>query len=197
MGQFTANPCGEIRGLLEITSRVFGDERGYFTETYHQKEFERLGILCPFVQDNQSGSTRGVLRGLHFQKNHPQGKLVRVLVGEVYDVAVDLRPGSPTYGKWHGVTLSAKMKNQFYIPAGFAHGFYVLSEKAEFAYKCTDYYHPEDEGGLAYDDLALGIDWPIPAGTSPILSEKDRHYPSLRELRQIQEREGWWKGVTW
>jgi dTDP-4-dehydrorhamnose 3,5-epimerase len=133
------------------------------------------------VQDNESRSRRGVLRGLHFQRAHPQGKLVRAVLGEVFDVAVDLRPGSPTRGKWHGVTLSGERHNQFYIPPGCAHGFLVLSEEAVFAYKCTDFYHPEDEGGLLWNDPDLGIAWPD-TGVEPILSEKDRRYPTLREL---------------
>ena len=140
------------RRIEVITPAVFGDERGYFMETYNYNDYKEAGIDMEFVQDNQSSSKKGVLRGLHFQINYPQDKLVRVVSGEVYDVAVDLREGSPTYGQWHGVLLSAENKKQFFIPKNFAHGFVVLSESAEFAYKCTDFYHPNDEGGLAWND---------------------------------------------
>lgn len=182
MGQFTITPCGGIKGLYTVEPKVFGDHRGYFMETYHYEQFKEAGLDMVFVQDNQSSSARGVLRGLHFQKQHPQGKLVRVVSGEVFDVAVDLRPGSETYGQWYGVTLSAEKKNQFYIPEGFAHGFYVLSEQAEFVYKCTDYYHPEDEGGLLWNDETVGIRWPIREGDPVILSEKDKKHPTLQQL---------------
>ncbi|NLV30746.1 MAG: dTDP-4-dehydrorhamnose 3,5-epimerase [Acidobacteria bacterium] len=165
-----------IEGLVEIQPHVFADARGYFLETWSERD-----LPIRFVQDNESRSHRGVLRGLHFQRTHPQGKLVRAVAGEVFDVAVDLRPGSPTRGNWHGVTLSGERHNQFYIPPGFAHGFLVLSEEAVFAYKCTDFYHPEDEGGIAWNDPDLGIAWPD-SGVAPILSEKDRRYPTLREL---------------
>ena len=149
-----------IEGLCLITPAVHGDERGYFMETYSQRDMEEVGINYTFVQDNQSMSTKGVLRGLHFQINHPQTKLVRVIKGEVFDVAVDLRKGSKTYGKWHGEILSEENKNQFLIPKGFAHGFLVLSDVAEFCYKCDDFYHPNDEGGIAWNDPAIGIMWP-------------------------------------
>ncbi len=160
MGKITVETC-EIEGLKVITPTVFGDERGYFVETYNYNDYKEAGIDQVFVQDNQSSSVKNVLRGLHFQINHPQDKLVRVLAGEVFDVAVDLRPDSATYGKWFGVLLSAENKKQFFIPKNFAHGFLVLSDYAEFAYKCTDFYHPGDEGGLKYDDPDIGVEWPL------------------------------------
>ena len=149
MGKINVTTC-EIEGLYEIEPAVYGDARGYFMETYNEQDFREAGIDAVFVQDNQSASKKGVLRGLHFQYEHPQDKLVRVLRGEVFDVAVDLRRGSATYGKWHGVLLSAENKKQFFVPKNFAHGFLVLSDYAEFAYKCTDFYHPESEGGILY-----------------------------------------------
>ncbi len=178
MGKITVESCG-IEGLKVITPTVFGDSRGYFMETYQAKDFAAAGIDRVFVQDNQSSSQKGVLRGLHFQKNYPQAKLVRVVSGAVFDVAVDLRPGSPTFGKWFGIELSAENKKQFYIPEGFAHGFYVLSDMAEFCYKCTDFYHPDDEGGIAFNDPDIGIDWPVGEGTPLIMSEKDKNWGSL------------------
>ena len=183
MGKLQVETC-EIKGLLEITPQVFGDKRGYFMETYQQKDFAEIGIDLPFVQDNQSASKKGVLRRLHFQINYPQDKLVRVIKGEVYDVAVDLRPGSETYGKWHGVLLTEENKKQFFIPKNFAHGFLVLSDYAEFCYKCTDFYHPNDEGGIAYNDPAIGIEWPIPEGMELILSDKDTKWGSITELKR-------------
>jgi dTDP-4-dehydrorhamnose 3,5-epimerase len=186
MGKIKVTACGGIQGLFLIEPTVYGDARGYFMETYNQKDFAEAGIDEVFVQDNQSASVGGVLRGLHFQKQYPQAKLVRVLRGEVFDVAVDLREGSKTYGKWFGVRLSAENKKQFFIPKNFAHGFYVCSKEAEFAYKCTDFYHPEDEGGLRYDDPDIGIDWPVPAGTELILSEKDRKWGSFGEYQRIR-----------
>ncbi|MBO5137003.1 MAG: dTDP-4-dehydrorhamnose 3,5-epimerase [Spirochaetaceae bacterium] len=174
---FTFTPC-PIEGLFQIQPKVFGDNRGYFAETYSERDFFSAGLNMKFVQDNQSSSTKGVLRGLHFQKKHPQGKLVRALSGKVYDVAVDLRYNSATFGKWHGVILDAEKHNQFYIPPGFAHGFLVLSDTAIFAYKCTDFYHPEDEGGLMWNDSILAIDWEAVApGIIPQLSEKDCKHP--------------------
>ncbi|MBE6578131.1 MAG: dTDP-4-dehydrorhamnose 3,5-epimerase [Ruminococcaceae bacterium] len=181
MSKFTFEKT-PIEGLFVITPTVFGDHRGYFMETYQKEEFASAGIDVDFVQDNESCSSRGVLRGMHFQKKNPQGKLVRVLEGEVFDVAVDLRPGSSTYGKWHGVTLSAENKKQFYVPEGFAHGFLVLSERATFVYKCTRFYCPNDEGGLAYDDPAVGIEWPITPDMELKLSDKDTKHPTLAEL---------------
>ncbi len=180
MGKITVEECG-ISGLKIITPQVFGDARGYFMETYHRQDFLEAGIEAIFVQDNQSASRQGVLRGLHFQKKYPQAKLVRVISGEVFDVAVDLRPGSPTFGKHHAVLLSQENKKQFYIPEGFAHGFMVLSAYAEFCYKCSDFYRPEDEGGIAFDDGELGISWPCIPGVEPLLSPKDRQWPGLAE----------------
>jgi len=179
MGQIKVKKnVGGIEGLCIIEPAVHGDARGYFMETYNQRDMEEAGLTMKFVQDNQSCSVKGVLRGLHFQKEYPQGKLVRVVRGAVYDVAVDLRDGSATYGKWFGVELSDKNKKQFYIPKGFAHGFLVLSDVAEFCYKCTDFYHPEDEGGLAWDDPTIGIQWPA-LDVEYLLSEKDRLWGRL------------------
>ena len=171
----------EIEGVYIIDPKVFGDNRGYFCETYNQKEFEANGLKYDFVQDNQSKSKKNVLRGLHFQIKHPQAKLVRVLEGEVFDVAVDLRAGSKTYGKWVGVVLTGANKKQFMIPRGFAHGFVVLSESATFAYKCDDFYHPEDEGGLMWNDPDINIQWPHEGEV--LLSEKDKNHKSLKESR--------------
>ena len=179
MGKFSFIPT-DVAGVMIIEPTVFGDERGYFMETYSEKEFAAAGIPGPFVQDNQSKSTRGVLRGLHFQKEHTQGKLVRVVSGEVFDVAVDCRPNSETFGKWVGVTLSAENKKQFYIPQGFAHGFLVLSEEAEFTYKCTDYYDPAAEGGVKWDDPDVGIVWPAVDGEIR-LSAKDGEHRGFKE----------------
>ena len=181
MAQFNASETG-IDGLMVIEPTVFEDERGYFMETYSERAFEPLGIHCKFVQDNQSKSSKGVLRGLHFQIQHPQAKLVRVVSGTVWDVAVDLRRNSPTFGRWYGVELSSENKRQFFIPRGFAHGFVVLSPTAEFTYKCDDFYAPGDEGGLKWDDPSVGIEWPLTEGL--LLSEKDQHWPSLEEVRQ-------------
>ncbi|HHV11977.1 MAG TPA: dTDP-4-dehydrorhamnose 3,5-epimerase [Clostridiales bacterium] len=180
MGNFTFHECG-IDGLYMIESKVYGDERGYFMETYHQEDFKAAGLRAEFVQDNQSLSRKGVLRGLHFQKTHPQGKLVRVLAGSVYDVAVDLRKDSPTYGKSVGVVLSEENKRMFYVPEGFAHGFLVMSDIAVFSYKCTEFYHPEDEGGILWNDPDLGIEWPLDEGITPLVSEKDGKLPTLKE----------------
>ena len=165
MGKIKVTECGGIKGLKVVEPTVFGDARGYFMETYNYNDFKEAGIDVEFVQDNQSSSHKGVLRGLHFQINYPQDKLVRVVNGEVFDVAVDLREGSETYGKWFGEILSAENNKQFYIPEGFAHGFLVLSDTAEFCYKCTDFYHPGDEGGLAWNDPEIGIEWPELTGT--------------------------------
>ena len=194
MGQIKVTKC-PIEGLYIIEPAVHGDNRGYFMETYNQRDMAEAGLNMVFVQDNQSMSVKGVLRGLHFQKQYPQGKLVRVIQGSVYDVAVDLRSGSETYGKWYAVELTAENKKQFYISEGFAHGFLVLSDDAEFCYKCDDFYHPNDEGGLAWNDPAIGIVWPGVEGTycgsasaegyrladgTPLrLSEKDQNWPAL------------------
>jgi dTDP-4-dehydrorhamnose 3,5-epimerase len=172
----------EIDGVVIIEPTVFGDDRGYFMETYQYNDFKEAGIDVTFVQDNQSKSKKGVLRGLHFQKQFPQSKLVRVISGEVYDVAVDLRPGSKTYGKYVGVVLSAENKRQFFIPKGFAHGFLVLSDEAEFVYKVDDFYHPNDEGGLMWNDPTINIAWPITANDEIILSEKDKVNPPLSQI---------------
>lgn len=180
MGKFTFTET-DIKGLFVVEPVSFGDHRGYFMETYNEQDFVEAGLNYRFVQDNQSSSRKGVLRGLHFQKTHPQAKLVRVLKGEVFDVAVDLRKGSATYGKWVGVLLSEENKKQFMIPRGFAHGFVVVSDYAEFAYKCDDFYHPEDEGGLIWNDPDVGVEWP--AVGEIILSEKDKVNPTLAESK--------------
>ena len=186
MGKITVTRC-DIEGLCVIEPTVFKDERGYFVETYNQNDFKEAGLDMVFVQDNQSMSVKGVLRGLHYQKQFPQGKLVRCIRGAVFDMAVDLRTHSKTYGKWFGVELTAENKKQFFIPKNFAHGFVVLSESAEFAYKCTDFYHPNDEGGLAWNDPEIGVDWPMPEGMTEkdlIISEKDQHWGGIREYRK-------------
>jgi len=171
----------EIEGVYIIEPKIFGDNRGYFMETFSERDFKQNGLNYVFVQDNESKSKKGVLRGLHFQKKHPQTKLVRVLEGEVFDVAVDLRKNSKTYGKWVGVVLSGENKKQFLIPKGFAHGFLVLSETATFCYKCDDFYHPEDEGGIMWNDPEIGIVWPHECDI--LLSEKDKKHPSLKESK--------------
>lgn len=198
MGQITVEKnVGGIEGLCVITPAVHGDNRGYFMETYSQRDMEEAGLNIPFVQDNQSMSTKGVLRGLHFQKKYSQTKLVRAIKGSVFDVAVDLRSGSETYGKWYGVLLTEENKKQFLIPKGFAHGFLVLSEVAEFCYKCDDFYHPNDEGGLAWNDPTIGIEWPevtgvynglasadgytLTDGTKLNLSDKDQRWDCLSD----------------
>ena len=194
MGQITVSTT-PIEGLYIIEPAIHGDSRGYFMETYNQRDMAETGLGMAFVQDNQSMSTKGVLRGLHYQIDHPQGKLVRVIKGCVFDVAVDLRKGSKTYGKWYGLELSAENKKQFYISPGFAHGFLVLSDTAEFCYKCTDFYHPNDEGGLAWNDPTIGIEWPQVIGeykgsanavgysladkTPLTISEKDQRWDNL------------------
>ena len=194
MGQITVTKC-PIEGLYIIEPKVHGDSRGYFMETYNQNDMRDAGLDMVFVQDNQSMSVKGVLRGLHYQINHPQGKLVRVIKGRVFDVVVDLRPGSKTYGQWYGVELTEENKKQFYISEGFAHGFLVLSDTAEFCYKVTDFYHPNDEGGLAWNDPSIGIQWPelvgsyqgnasaegytLSDGTPLSLSEKDQKWACL------------------
>lgn len=184
MGQFSFIRT-DIEGLVVIEPKVFGDSRGYFMETYNEKDFKIAGIDVEFVQDNQSKSSKGVLRGLHFQREYQQAKLVRVLSGEVFDVAVDLRRESPTYKKSFGVVLSAQNNKQFYVPTGFAHGFLVLSDEAEFAYKCTDFYHPEFEGGILWNDSEIGIDWPLHGINELILSDKDKGLKTLFEQKYI------------
>ncbi|WP_050698558.1 dTDP-4-dehydrorhamnose 3,5-epimerase [Anaeromassilibacillus senegalensis] len=180
MGKFTFQET-EIKGVTIIEPTVFGDDRGYFMETYQYEAFRAAGISAVFVQDNQSKSSKGVLRGLHFHTRHPQGKLARVTKGTVYDVAVDIDRKSPTYGKYVGVILSEENKKQFYVPAGMAHGFLVLSDEAEFCYKCTDYYDPSGEGGILWNDPDVAIDWPL-KGLEVKLSEKDQKQPLLRDL---------------
>jgi dTDP-4-dehydrorhamnose 3,5-epimerase len=182
MGNFIYHKC-DIEGLYIIEPKLYGDERGYFMETYHYEDFKNNGLSMTFVQDNQSMSRKGVLRGLHYQKEHTQGKLVRVLMGSVYDVVVDLRKNSPTYGKFQSVVLTEENKKMFYVPEGFAHGFLVLSDTALFTYKCTDFYHPEAEGGIMWNDPEIGIDWPIDNDVQPIISDKDMKHPSLRESK--------------
>lgn len=180
-GNFVFSPTS-IEGVVIIDTAIFGDKRGSFMETYKRSDFSKAGIDAQFVQTNESSSTRGVLRGLHFQINHPQAKLVRVVSGEVFDVCVDLRPGSPTFGAWEGAVLSDENHRQLFIPRGFAHGFYVLSETAKFSYQCDDEYHPNDEGGIRWDDPEIGIEWPLLPSAEVVLSQKDRSHPKLSEL---------------
>ena len=183
MGQIKVEKnVGGIEGLYIIEPTVHGDDRGYFVETYNKRDMAEAGIDLEFVQDNQSMSTKGVLRGLHFQKNFPQAKLVRVIRGAVFDVAVDIRPGSATYGKWFGVELTAENKKQFLVSEGFAHGFLVLSDEAEFCYKVNDYWHPNDEGGLMWNDPDIGIKWPIPDGVELKFSERDTKWGGIKSL---------------
>lgn len=188
MGKITVTDnCNGIEGLKVIEPSVFGDARGYFMETYNYNDFAEAGIDCKFVQDNQSASKKGVLRGLHFQINYPQDKLVRVINGEVFDVAVDLREDSETFGEWYGVRLSAENKKQFFVPKGFAHGFIVLSDYAEFCYKVTDFYHPNDEGGILWNDKELGVEWPMPEGMGAedlLLSDKDKVQKSFAAYKE-------------
>ena len=190
MGQIKVEKCIKngktIEGLYIIEPTVHRDDRGYFVETYNQRDFEEAGLNMVFVQDNQSCSVKGVLRGLHYQKQYPQGKLVRVLKGRVFDVAVDLRTGSDTYGMWYGIELTEENKKQFYISEGFAHGFLVLSDIAEFAYKVTDFYHPGDEGGLIWNDSEIGIEWPVDDGMELIFSDKDTKWGGLSETFRFQ-----------
>ncbi len=180
MGKIKVTRC-EIEGLCVVEPSVFGDDRGYFMETYNYNDFKAEGLDMVFVQDNQSMSVKGVLRGLHYQKQFPQGKLVRVVSGKVFDVAVDLRNDSETYGKWFGVELSGENKKMFYIPEGFAHGFVVLSDEAVFAYKCTDFYHPGDEGGILWSDPEIGVEWPTRPDAKLIISEKDQKWGGLKD----------------
>lgn len=181
MGQFNFIK-GKIDGLYVIEPNCIGDKRGYFMETYNYEDFVKEGLSMNFVQDNQSMSKKGVLRGLHFQKEHPQGKLVRVIKGEVFDVAVDIRKGSKTFGQWQGEILSDENKRQFYVPEGFAHGYLVLSDVAEFLYKCTDFYYPEDQDGIMYNDPDLKIQWPDLNGAEFILADKDLKYSGIKAL---------------
>ena len=196
MGQITVEKnMGGIEGLCVITPAVHGDNRGYFMETYSLRDMQEAGIDINFVQDNQSMSVKGVLRGLHFQKNFPQTKLVRVIQGSVFDVAVDLRPGSETYGKWYGVELTAENKKQFLIPRGFAHGFLVLSDTAEFCYKCDDFYHANDEGGLAWNDPAIGITWPEVTGEYKGNASAEGYALSDGTPLNLSEKDQAWLGI--
>ena len=184
-----------ISGLYEIQPKVFGDARGCFLETYNRTDFENAGIKDTFVQDNYSESSKGVVRGLHFQKRYAQSKIVRAIQGRVWDVAVDLRKGSPTFGSYHGVMLDAEKHNEFYIPKGFAHGFMVLSDFAVFEYKCSDFYHPEDEGGIRWDDATIGISWnTFNSMAAPVLSAKDNKNPVFDRARDYFDIDGNWIG---
>jgi dTDP-4-dehydrorhamnose 3,5-epimerase len=194
MGKIKVTEC-PIEGLYIIEPSVYGDERGYFMETYNQKDMEEAGLKMKFVQDNQSMSVKGVLRGLHYQKEHTQGKLVRVIKGTVFDVAVDLRKESKTFGKWFGVELSDENKKQFYIPEGFAHGFLVLSENAEFCYKCTDFYHHGDEGGLAWNDPNIGIEWPEVVGEYKESASSSGYSLVDGTVLNISEKDQKWEGM--
>ena len=196
MGQIKVEKnVGGIEGLCVIEPAVHGDNRGYFMETYNQNDMREAGLDMVFVQDNQSMSVKGVLRGLHFQKQFPQGKLVRVIRGSVFDVAVDLRSGSDSYGKWYGVELTAENKKQFYIPQGFAHGFLVLSDTAEFCYKCTDFYHPGDEGGLAWNDPKIGIEWPELVGKYNGTASAEGYTLSDGTPLNMSEKDQKWCGI--
>jgi len=195
MGQITVEKDMDgIKGLCVITPAVHGDNRGYFMETYNERDMAESGIDIVFVQDNQSMSTKGVLRGLHFQKQYPQTKLVRVIKGSVYDVAVDLRKDSETYGKWHGELLTEENKKQFLIPRGFAHGFLVISDVAEFCYKCDDFYHPNDEGGVAWNDPEIGIEWPEVSGDYPGSADASGYTLSDGTPLNLSEKDQKWLG---
>ena len=196
MGQIKVTKnAGGIEGLCVIEPTVHGDSRGYFMETYNQNDMAAEGLDMVFVQDNQSCSSKGVLRGLHFQKEHPQGKLIRVVNGSVFDVAVDLRKDRKTYGKWFGDVFTAENKKQFYIPEGFAHGFLVLSDIAEFCYKCTDFYHPGDEGGLAWNDPEIGIEWPQLAGEYKGTASAEGYTLSDGTALNLSDKDQLWKGL--
>ena len=196
MGQIKVEKnVGGIQGLCVIEPTVHGDSRGYFMETYNENDMKEAGLDMVFVQDNQSCSTKGVLRGLHFQKEYPQGKLVRVIKGSVYDVAVDLRSQSETYGKYFGIELTEENKKQFYIPKGFAHGFLVLSDVAEFCYKCTDFYHPGDEGGMAWNDPEIGIQWPQVKGTYPGSASAEGYVMEDGTALNLSDKDQKWLGI--
>lgn len=180
MGDFLLKQT-DIQGLVVIEPKVFYDNRGFFMEIWNQRDFENLGLSMRFVQDNHSKSKKGVLRGMHFQKSKPQGKLVRVISGEVFDVAVDIRMSSPTFKQWRGVLLSAEKKNMFYVPEGFAHGFLVVSEEAEFVYKCTNFYDSADEAGFLWNDPTVGIEWPLLQSGQILLSDKDQRLPAFHQ----------------
>lgn len=195
MGQIKVTQA-PIEGLFVIEPTVHGDSRGYFMETYNQRDMDEAGLDMVFVQDNQSMSFKGVLRGLHFQKQYPQGKLVRVINGSVFDVAVDLRTGSAAYGQWYGVILTAENKKQFYIPQGFAHGFLVLSDMAEFCYKCTDFFRPGDEGGLAWNDPKIGIEWPLVAGGYKGSASAEGYALNDGTMLKLSEKDQQWQGLN-
>ncbi len=195
MSQIQVTKC-PIEGLYVIEPAVHGDSRGYFMETYNQRDMAQAGLNMVFVQDNQSMSVKGVLRGLHFQKQYPQGKLVRVIQGRVFDVAVDLRAGSKTYGQWYGIELTQENKKQFYISEGFAHGFLVLSDVAEFCYKVTDFYHPGDEGGLAWNDPAIGIEWPELTGEYPGSADPSGYTLTDGTRLNLSEKDTKWLGLS-
>lgn len=196
MGQIKVEKnVGGIQGLCVIEPTVHGDSRGYFMETYNENDMKEAGLDMVFVQDNQSCSTKGVLRGLHFQKEFPQGKLVRVIKGSVYDVAVDLRSNSETYGKYYGIELTEENKKQFYIPQGFAHGFLVLSDVAEFCYKCTDFYHPGDEGGMAWNDPEIGIQWPQVKGSYQGSASADGYVMEDGTALNLSDKDQKWLGI--
>ena len=189
MNNFTIEKT-PLEGLLLLRTKIFGDARGFFMETFNTRSFQELGFGVNFVQCNRSRSSFGTLRGLHFQKGHPQGKLVSVTRGEVFDVAVDLRRDSPTFGGWHGVRLNESCGESFYVPPGFAHGFYVMSDTADFSYFCTDFYAPSDEGGLLWNDASVGIDWPVEDGSKVIITDRDRNLPGLRDCFVFSGRRG-------
>ncbi len=196
MGQIKVEKnVGGIEGLCVIEPAVHGDSRGYFMETYSQRDMEEAGINIVFVQDNQSCSTKGVLRGLHFQKQYPQTKLVRVIKGRVFDVAVDLRKNSDTYGKWYGIELTEENKKQFLIPKGFAHGFLVLSDTAEFCYKCDDFYHPNDEGGMAWNDPEIGVEWPEVVGSYNGTASAEGYELADGTCLNLSEKDQLWAGI--
>ena len=195
MGQITVTKC-PIAGLYVIEPTVHGDSRGYFMETYSLRDMQEAGLNMTFVQDNQSKSVKGVLRGLHFQKQYPQGKLVRVIKGRVFDVAVDLRAGSETYGKWYGVELTEENRKQFLIPRGFAHGFLVLSDTAEFCYKCDDFYHANDEGGLAWNDPEIGIEWPQLVGEYDGTASAEGYTLADGTKLNLSDKDQKWLGVN-
>jgi dTDP-4-dehydrorhamnose 3,5-epimerase len=182
-----------IKGLLIIGTKIFKDDRGFFIESYNLREFEEIGLNLRFVQDNHSKSKKGVLRGLHFQLKYPQGKLVRVISGRVYDVAVDLRIDSPTFGKWFGIELTGENGLQFYIPPGFAHGFISLEDNTHFFYKCTEFYYPDDDLGIIWNDPEININWPLEQVEKLIISDKDKNLPSFREVKELISKEESWR----
>ena len=189
MSNFEFKKCGNIEGLYEVSIKVYSDARGFNMENYNEQAFFEAGLTMKFVQDNYSVSTKNVLRGLHFQRKYQQGKLVRVIKGEVFDVVVDLREGSKTYGEWYGVVLSDEKNNMLYVPEGFAHGFMVLSETAAFLYKLSDFYHPEDEDGIPWNDKEVGIEWPIEDYGKVITSDRDSNHPSFADTIPLKKKD--------